>query len=205
MGAVAGIDRIKEQILEDARAEAERIIREAEDKVRALKEKKSEEANALKGKLMEESSLKAQERKRRMITAANLEIRKNILAVKQEMINKVLEEALKAIEQMPVAEYRSIISNMLLDTVVTGDETVIFSERDKDRLDAGFIAGVNIKLKEQGKKGQLKLGQAAGNFRSGFILISSGLEINNSFESIIRMNRNEMESEIAGILFGEEG
>lgn len=202
---MVGIDRIKEQILEDAQTEAERIISEAEDKVRALKEKKREEANALKEKLMEESSLKAQERKRRMMIAANLEMRKNILAAKQEMINKVIEDTLKVIEQMPVAEYRGIISNMLLDTVVTGEETVIFSERDKDRLDAGFIAGVNLKLKEQGKKGQLKLGPAAGDFRSGFILKSGGMEINNSFEAIIRMNRNELESEIAGILFAEEG
>jgi ATP synthase (E/31 kDa) subunit. len=87
-----------------------------------------------------------------MLTAAKLEMKKSILAVKQEMINKVLEEALKAIEQMPAAEYRQVIANMLMKTVVSGEETVIFSEKDRDRLDAGFLAGVNIKLTEQGKK-----------------------------------------------------
>jgi V/A-type H+-transporting ATPase subunit E len=203
--AVGGIDRIKEQILEDAQVDAERIITEAEDRARALKEKKAEEAGNLRQRLIEESSLKAQERKRRMLTAANLEMKKNILAVKQEMINKVLEEALNAIEQMPVAEYRSIIAEMLMDTVISGDETVVFSERDQDRLDAGFLAGVNIKLREQGKKGELKLAPQRGRFRSGFVLVYGGLEINNSFESIIRMSRNELESEVAEILFGEEG
>lgn len=205
VGAVGGIDRIKEQILEDANAEAERIIAEAEDRVRILKEKKAEEAGNLKKRLAEESNLKAQERKRRMLTAAKLEMKKSILAVKQEMINKVLEETLKAIEQMPAAEYRQVIVNMLMKTVVSGEETVIFSEKDRDRLDAGFLAGVNIKLTEQGKKGELKLAPQRGQFSSGFVLVSGGLEINNSFESIIRMSRNEMESEIAEILFGEEG
>jgi len=203
--AVGGIERIKEQIIEDARAYAEKIIAEAEDKVRSLKEKKAEEAGNLRQKLIEESSLKAQERKRRMLTAASLELKKDILAVKQEMIDKVFEEALNAIEKMPVAEYRSVIADMLIDAVVSGDETVIFSERDLGRLDAGFLAGVNIKLKEQGKKGELKLASERGRFRSGFVLVSGGLELNNTFESIIRMRRNELESEIAEILFGEEG
>jgi hypothetical protein len=40
VGTVGGIDRIKEQILEDANAEAGRIIAEAEDRARMLKEKK---------------------------------------------------------------------------------------------------------------------------------------------------------------------
>ena len=203
--AVAGIDRIKEQIIENARADAERIIAEAEDKAHALKEKKAEEAEIIKRRFLEESSLKAQERKRRMLTAANLEMKKDVLAVKQEMIDRVFEETLNVIEQMPVAEYRGVIADMLIDAVVSGDETVIFSERDQDRLDAGFLAGVNIKLKEQGKKGELKLAPERGHFRSGFVLVSGGLELNNTFESIIRMRRNELEAEIAEILFGEEG
>ena len=199
-----GIDRISQRIIEDAQAEAAGVIEDAQDRARSLKDRRTIEVEKNNERLHRENSDKAQERKRRMLAVAQLEMRKDILTVKQELIDKAMEEARKAIIHMPREEYRDMIARMLIGSA-EGDEEVVFSKADSERLDKGLIEEVNTNLKEQGKKGNLKLSPDRGSFDGGFILRSGGMEINNTFESIIRMSRDELESQVAHILFGEEG
>ncbi|HZJ83268.1 MAG TPA: V-type ATP synthase subunit E family protein [Clostridia bacterium] len=199
-----GVNRISKRILDDARAEAVRIIEEAVDRARSLKEKEIKESQKANKRLQEEYVERAKERKRRMLAVAELEMRKELLSVKQDMINKAMEAVQQAILDMPKAEYRQIIVDMMIGSA-QGDEEVFFSKADDDRLDEGVLDEVNKTLKEQGKKGNLKLSPEKETFQGGFILKSGGVEINNSFESIIRMGRDDVESQLAGILFQEEG
>lgn len=199
-----GIDRISQRILDDAQAEAARIIEEAKQRARSIKDKRIEEVEKNNQKLHEENMAKAQERKRRMLSAAELEMRKEILAAKQHMIDEAMEKAKQAIMDMPKEEYCKIIFGMLLESA-QGHEEVIFSTADKDRLDQSLIDQVNQALIEQGKSGELKLSPERENFEGGFILRSGGMEINNTFGAILRMSRNHLEARLAEILFGKEG
>ena len=67
-----GIDRISQRILEDAQAEAARIIEEAEERARSIKDRKIKEVEKSNQKLHEENMAKLR-RKRRMLSAAELE------------------------------------------------------------------------------------------------------------------------------------
>lgn len=199
-----GIDRISERILKDARDEATRIVEEAQERARSLKDKKVEQTNKDNERLYRESADKAQERKRRMLAVAELEMRKEILSVKQQTIDEAMDRVNEVIMEMPRDEYRKVVSHMLLESA-QGDEEVFFSTSDEERLDQGLIDEVNRKLLEAGKKGELRLSPERGAFQGGFILKSGGMEINNTFEAIIRTGRDEVESDLARILFGEEG
>ncbi len=105
---------------------------------------------------------------------------------------------------IPRDEYRRVISKMLLESA-QGYEEVIFSAADEERLDQSLIHQVNKELKEQGKRGELRLSAERGQFDGGFILRSGGMEINNTFGAILRMSRNHLEARLAEILFGKEG
>lgn len=199
-----GIDRISQRILEDAQAEAARIIEEAEQRARSIKDRKVKEVEKSNQKLHEENMAKAQERRRRMLSAAELEMKKETLAAKQQMIDEAMEKAKQAIMDMPKDEYGRVISKMLLESA-QGHEEVVFSAADEERLDQSLIDQVNQELKEQGKKGELKLSPERGEFEGGFILRSGGMEINNTFGAILRMSRNHLEARLAEILFGKEG
>lgn len=198
------INRISNRILDDARAEATRIIEEAETQARSLIDDKLKEVEKHNERHHKETVEKARDRRRRMLTMARLEMGKEILSAKQQLIDEVLEGANQAIAEKPRDEYRGIISKMLLESS-KGDEEVFFSLGDQDKLDQTLIDEVNNKLKSRGKKGELKLAPERGNFDGGFILRSGRMEINCTFGSIIRMNRDNMESELSRILFGEEG
>ena len=139
-----------------------------------------------------------------MLGAAELEMRKEVLASKQQMIDEVMEKTKEAIMDMPRGEYGKIVSNMLLESA-QGHEEVIFSEADKERLDQSLIDQVNQELKAQGKRGELILSPQREEFDGGFILRSGGMEINNTFGAILRMSRNHLEARLAEILFGKEG
>ena len=199
-----GIDRISQRILEDAQAEAARIIEEAEERARSIKDRKTKEVEKSNQKLHEDNMAKAQDRKRRMLSAAELEMKKEVLAAKQQMIDEAMEKAKQAIMDMPKDEYRRVISKMLLESA-QGHEEVVFSAADEKRLDQSLIDQVNQELKQQGKRGELSLSPERGEFEGGFILRSGGMEINNTFGAILRMSRNHLEARLAEILFGKEG
>ena len=198
------IDSISQRILDDAQVESARIIGESEQRARFIKDRKIKEAEKKNQKLHEENLARAQERKRRMLSAAELEMKKEVLAAKQQMIDEAMEKAKQAIMDIPRDEYRRVISKMLLESA-QGYEEVIFSAADEERLDQSLIHQVNQELKEQGKRGELRLSAERGQFDGGFILRSGGMEINNTFGAILRMSRNHLEARLAEILFGKEG
>ncbi|NLW00013.1 MAG: hypothetical protein GX041_02310 [Clostridiales bacterium] len=199
---MTGIEKIKQRILEDAQKEADEIIKAAQDKAQGLKENKEAEAGRLKKQLTKENLEAAREHKKRILTVAQLEMRKKVLAAKQEMMDAVFSGTIDRIKNMPDDEYRKVIASALLNLPIEGDEEVVFSVYDEHRLDQKFLDQVNELLSKQGRKGCLRLAPDRGQFRAGFILRTGGIEINNSFEAVIKTLRDEMEPQVADILFG---
>jgi V/A-type H+/Na+-transporting ATPase subunit E len=132
---------------------------------------------------------------------AELESRKEILSEKQNQISNAFAGAVQKIADMDSNEYQKIILRMLVESVETGEETVSISPKDKNRLTDEFIAEANEELKRLGRNGALKLAVDTEDFGGGFILKSEQYAINSSFKSVIKMQRDELEPEVAEILF----
>ena len=62
---------------------------------------------------------------------------------------------------------------------------------------------MNNRLSKKGIKAALKISNEARRIQGGFILKRRGVEVNGSFETLIRTEREEIESKVAAILFGE--
>jgi V/A-type H+-transporting ATPase subunit E len=118
-----------------------------------------------------------------------------------EMVEKVFSTALTRLNSLSTEAYEGAISGMIANLAETGDEEIIFSAKDKNRLTPGFIGKVNDMLNAKGLNGNLKISEENGNFNGGFILKSKDVEINNSFDALIKMQHDELESEIVRILF----
>jgi V/A-type H+-transporting ATPase subunit E len=196
------LEKIIDRILKDASEEASRIKKEAEAQVEELLEKARQEASALREKTIAESRAVAEENRRRAITIAELEARKALLAEKGEALKRAFQGALDRLRAMGLEEYQRAIENMLLRSVEQGDEEVIISSRDRDRLTEAFIKKVNGSLGAAGKEGRLKLSSDFADIEGGFILRTPEAEINGSFEARIRSIRDEAEVEVAKILAG---
>ncbi len=196
-----GADRIVRRVLDDAQANADAIKEEATKKANSVEDEAKKKAERRKEHILEQARKTANEQKGRIIGVAQLESRKDLLAAKQEMIGEAFQKALDELVNLNDQDYLAVIHDLLINMTETGSETVIFSERDRKRISENFWQEVNKELSSKGKKGELKLSEETRDIKGGFILQSGGVEMNCSFESLLDMKRDELEPEIAGLLF----
>jgi V/A-type H+-transporting ATPase subunit E len=198
-----GMEKIKERILEDARREADKIIRGAEKEAQNILDHAEKTARQRKKALYEKAQKDSQEARRKTLAMAELEMRKGLLAVKQKMVDTAFERTLEKLRNLEGKDYENMIMGMMEKAVETGNEEIILSPNDLKKFKPEFLSTVNQRLSKKGIKSNLKIAEETRNIRGGFILKGEGVEVNNSFESIIRMERDEIESQVAAILFGE--
>ncbi len=196
-----GADRIIQRVMDDAQARAESVKAEASEKASVIETEANEKAKRRKEHILEQARKTAAEQKSRIIGVAQLEARKKLLAAKQEMIGQAFQGALEELVSQKDQDYLSVINDLLLEMTDTGTEAVIFNELDKKKITDQFLDKVNESLVEQGKEGKLKLLDETRNIKGGFILQRRGLEINCSFESLLAIKRDELEYEVAELLF----
>ncbi len=196
-----GAEKITQRILDDAHATAESIKAEAAEKTKAVEDEARKRAERKKEEILEQTGKVAEERKRRILGVAQLEARKELLAAKQEMIEEVFQKSLEQLTSKDEKSYLAIIREMLLNLVERGNETVIFSAHDLEKITDGFWKDVNKALADKGREGNLKLSRESREIKGGFILQAGGVEMNCSFEALLEEKRDQLETEVANILF----
>ncbi len=196
-----GIEKIKGKIIQDAENRANEILDKARSQADEIIAKAKVQAD-IKAKELSEKSLHAAREKKRIINSmVELDMRKEILAAKQEVIEKVFGLALERLNNLEKNKYEEVILNMLMTSVETGDEEIIMSEAGKSKLSPEFINKANDSLGKRGKVKKLSISKETRDISGGFILLKKGVEINNSFEAILRTCRDEIEPKVAEILF----
>ncbi len=198
---MTSIDNLKKSLLKDDEVKALDIKKEADAKAADMIKSAEIKAKAVMEDMKAKAEKDGMDKKERMLSRAHLDARNSILEAKQKAIDNVLNAAVERVSQMSDSEYENLLERMLLNSVETGDEEVIFSKKDKARIQPAFFARVNEKLASSGKKGMLTLSNETMNITSGFVLRRGGLEINNSIEAQIRILRDSLEGEIASLLF----
>ena len=198
---MAGVDNIKERILQDAELKAKEIMDKARLQANEIIEKANQKAASRAKEISQKSAYDVSEKKRIINSIVELEMRKDVLASKQQAIEEVFDKVLERMNNFEDNRYEKVIFDMLLASVESGEEEIIMSDDGKKKLSADFINKANKALESVGKKGKLRMSDEIRNISGGFILTGQGVEINNSFEAIIKLNRDEIEPKVAEIFF----
>lgn len=175
---MAEADKEIEAFMLEGKREADAIMKAAEEKSR--REKESYRKNA------EEEARKARAKE---ISGAEMEAKKAILREKQDILEEIIAEAKKRLENLPDAEYAKVIGGMLERLDESQGKEVIVSAKDKARL-----ADV---VKEKG----YVLSDETRDIDSGFVVKNGDIEYNYSFDAIIMVQKEEMQITAAKILF----
>lgn len=179
-------------------AEAKKIVEEAEIKIRRMEKENDEKIAAKRREIFADLHKNLEDIRRKDLIETDIKIRSLLLEVKQDLINDVFKEVQAKIK---TEDYHELIEKMLMSSVQNGEGEVIFSKEDNKMFTEDFIKGINAKLTALGKNSRFRLSQKYGNFSGGFILRYSGIEINNTFETIFGYLRKDLEMEIGKILF----
>ena len=177
---MAELSNLTNRILEEAKSLADEIVKSAE--LKAMN-KSNEQAKLRYDSIVEKGTLEAENLKERLKSNAKLKARDNELNAKQEVIKRVFEEALEDVKNI---DDEKLISYIQKNASFSEDSILLVQ---KDRLDL---------VKE--KFPQLKVSEERF-VDSGFVEISGGIEKNFTFSTQIDYIKDEIQGEIAKVLF----
>ncbi len=197
------LDKLIERILGDARREAQEIEEEAAGRAEEIDAEAEREAQRAYERKVESARHAAEDEKKQRVTMASLDARKAVLAEKQVLIEEVTGRALEKIADLPEEQYAEMMVRRLLDVVGEQDGELIVSPADRDRVGPDIVARVNSALERSSKKGRVTLSSETRDIAGGFIFRFGGVEVNSSLESEVGSRKEELESKIVEILFGE--
>ena len=198
---MASIENLTSKILEEANARKKEILSEAEAEKNKIIEKKIAEAKIFEAEVIKKSKVEAETRKERIISNAELTVRNKKLEVKQNIISKVFEEAVEGLCNFSEEDFKTFLKKSIKNSDITGEENLILNSKGKKIISNDFLNEINESLKKAGKKGNLKISSETGTFKGGFILEKDGIEINNTFEALVSSIKDDLEYDVAIVLF----
>ena len=191
-----GIEKITQRIASDAQAEVDRILGDARDEAGRIAANYRAQADAEAAELAAKNEKAAVEREERLVSAAQMEARKVQLAAKQEMVEKSYIQALDKLCALPEEQYVAILADLLVKASSNGKEEAVFSPEDRERVGEAAVAKAN---ELSGK--QLRLSEETQPIRGGFILKDKNVEVNCTFETLVRLQKAETAGAVAQKLF----
>ena len=197
---MAGIENIISTILADAGREAGYAAEEGERNAQRMRAEACAELERALQQIQLRTQQDIQETRRRIQAVAALEVRKADLYIRRRIVDQVFEVARQRLLELSAQEYEQLLLRLALENASDGGE-IILSNCDT-RFTAEMMQRINETLEQRGSAA-LTLSGDRGNFSGGFILVKSGVEVDCSFEALLRIYRDELEAEVAQRLFGE--
>jgi len=191
-----GLERITSRIEAEARGEIDSLLgtakQEAERITQDFRTRAETEARALAAK----NEKNAEEREARLVSAAQMDAQKQLLAVKQELVEETYRLALDKLCSMPEEKETAFLARLLAQASTTGMEEAVFSAKDRERIGAKAVRRAN---ESTGKK--LTLSEQTAPIRGGFILRDKNVEVNCTYETLLRLEKAQTAGATAKLLF----
>ena len=192
-----GIEKITGRIAADGQKEADAILAEARRQAGEIAARYDAQAKKESEDIVSRGRRAADERVERLAGVAKLDARKLELAAKQEMLKKAYDLALEKLENLPDDQAVALLARLAVEASSTGREQVILSQKDRARYGKAAVTRANEKLGE----GRLTLSEQTRPIRGGLILSDGDVEVNGTFETLVDLQRGEMDRQVAKVLF----
>lgn len=194
------IDSIVAKIASDAKAQAAQTLRTAEERARTLEQKAEDRQEKQREQARRDASMEAQQLRERMERMAALQEKKDTLVMKREVIDQAFDLARARLRDMPREDARRLSLSLLLESA-QGDEEFLFGPGDEDLYDADFLQSANAALVAAGKKGALVYSAERLPQRGGFVLRRAGMQMEMTWDMLLRVRRDALEADVAAVLF----
>lgn len=198
-----GIDKITGQIDAGAQEEINSLLDSARREAGEIAARYEAQARREAETLLERGRREAAEQEERLVSAARLEAKKQVLAVKQELVAQAFDAALDQLCKLPDTEYVALLARLAAGASSTGHEKVIFSPKDRTRFGKQIVTQANGILSKTIPGAMLTLCEETRPIRGGFLLAGDRMEVNCSFEALVRAEKESMTAEAARMLFAD--
>lgn len=196
-----GIDKITSRILADAEAECAAVRKESDARCAAIKAEAEKKAQEEYWRLVREGVKDTEQRVQRMDRTARLEAKKSVLNMKQEAVSRAFELARDRIAELPERDYVGFLARQAAEAAISGQEEVIFCERDRAAVGAKAVKAANELLAAKGMPAMLTLSDATREMAGGLMLKQGDIEVNCTVDTLLDLSRGELAARVAEVLF----
>ena len=189
------IERIRNYIIENAKKEAEQLIKTAEEQFRnetvsaklSLEKKYQEMLQADEEHLREDM--------KRFLGKFKSDCKMELLEVKNKVIDGVLGYAINRVQSLSDDEYLALIGKWLAKATDNLEGELFVSVADLKRIPSNFIDDLN-----RSRKAKVCLSKIAVDVKGGFILKTRNYEIDYSLDTIVENLRTALISKLNDML-----
>ena len=225
-----GIEKITQRMEDDAQREINEVLTAARAQAEEIARRSREQADRESAAIAARGESAAAEREKRLESMAEMESRKLVLAAKQEVLDEAFTMALEKLCTLPDEEYIELLAALAVKAARTGREKVIFSQKDRNRVGKAVVTKANDALARKvaprlpgdltdtkagaildkvvtgasailAGTGMLTLAEETRPIKGGIILSDGDVETNCTFETLVRLQRENISGEVAKILF----
>ena len=192
-----GTEKIIAHIRADAKSQADAVLAKAEEQAAQIRAEFDKQAAQVYAEKVRAGTKVCQDQMDSVQRIANMEAKKSLLGVKQEMVSESFEKAQALLTGLPEEQYVDFLAKLAAKASVTGDEEIVLNERDRAAVGKAVVEAANAKL----GGGKLSLSERVGSFAGGLLLSRGNVEANCTVELLVELCRGEMSAEIADKLF----
>ena len=186
-----GIETIIQRLNTNARADTDALLDKARQEAAAITARYQAQADQEAANLAARNQRNAAEREERLVSAAQMEARKTILAAKQAVMEEVYAKALDQLRNLPQERCVEVLTSLLEQAAPEGKGEVLFS------VGRAAVDAANAKT-----GGRLTISEETASIPGGFILRNGSIEVNCAFDTLIRLQKTETAGQVAQRLFG---
>lgn len=196
-----GTEKIIAHIRADGDAEAKKIIDAASKQAEEKRGESFKAALSEYEKLMQAGNAECEDILSGSRRIAEMEAKKSVLSVKQEMISAAFDAAREEIVNMPRDKYTQFLARMAAEAAASGMEEIVLNARDKAEVGKSVCKAANELLSAKGTPGKLTVSEDTADISGGVIVRFGGIETNCSIDALIRQRRSGLSTEVAAALF----
>ncbi|MCL2555831.1 MAG: V-type proton ATPase subunit E [Firmicutes bacterium] len=188
---------ISEKLINNAKEYAKNIIEVADKGQAAILRDFENELNNSAQKYFEKEILENKKILDQNQTMSKIKISNAILKIKQDLVDRVFNEAKKSILALADKAYLDFLEKLIVK-YAENDDAVVFAKYDIKRIPKGFIDTLNLKSKLK-----LHVSEKTHDNEGGIILEGKSYDKNLTIDALINLIRFEKQTDIARILFNE--
>ena len=192
-----GTEKIIAHIQADAKTQADAILAQAEQQCAGIREDYDSKAKEAYAEKIRAGVKKCEDLAESKSRIAQMESKKSVLALKQEMVSEVFARAKDVVLSLPAEKYCAFLTRLAVQSAPDGKGQIILNAADRKNYGETVVKQANAAL-----GGKLSLSAETGDFAGGLIVRNGAVEVNNTLELLIDLCRGNIAAEGAKMLFG---
>lgn len=180
------LDNILNTIKKDTEVQVEQIAEETKGKIDELRQDYVKKTEILKEKILEKVQASASHKVEQKQFLTKSGYRSEILSKKQSVLDATFSDAVNSLANLEEGKQKALLSVLVDALPETAGEIFV------TKSSAAIIKGISTKHPVSSKKLE-----GAG----GFVFISSDVEIDNRYEVLVSLVKDNVETQVAEILF----